>query len=349
LTAVPEAGFVFSEWTGDLTGSDNPATITMNADKTVTATFTDAPDQYMLTVEVAPEEGTVTLDPAGPTYDSGTTVTMTATAEAQWYFDVWAGDVANPYAGSTTTITMDADKTVTAKFFEDLNGDGIPDVQEVAGNVDLNGDGIPDIDQPEKIKSVNIEGGEFQMGVEIPEVGSNILYINSVKAVNPEDIPDPKNRPTDLPMGLISFELSLAVVIAPAPEVEVKVWMSAPATNNASWYKYSTIAGWNNYSDPDSGHAMFSDDRMHVDLILKDGDVNYGDADGAVNSIIIDPSGPGTKDRPHHDSSCCFIGTAASGSPFGGHAGILMIIAGCMLALAIGTYVTRQRRNMTQT
>ena len=125
--------------------------------------------------------------------------------------------------------------------------------------------------------------------------------------------------------------------------------MSEPAADNASWYKYSTIAGWNNYSDPDSGHAMFSDDRMHVDLILKDGDVNYGDADGAVNSIIIDPSGPGTKDRPHHDSSCCFIGTAASGSLFGGHAGILMIIAGCMLALAIGTYVTRQRRNMTQT
>jgi hypothetical protein len=41
LTATPATGFQFSDWGGDLTpqGGTNPATITMNANKTVTATF----------------------------------------------------------------------------------------------------------------------------------------------------------------------------------------------------------------------------------------------------------------------------------------------------------------------
>ena len=40
LTATPAAGFTFSGWSGDLTGSANPTTIIMNSNKTVTATFT---------------------------------------------------------------------------------------------------------------------------------------------------------------------------------------------------------------------------------------------------------------------------------------------------------------------
>jgi uncharacterized repeat protein (TIGR02543 family) len=40
LTATPDAGFVFSGWSGDLSGSTNPATITMDGNKNVTATFT---------------------------------------------------------------------------------------------------------------------------------------------------------------------------------------------------------------------------------------------------------------------------------------------------------------------
>ncbi len=39
LTATPAQGFLFSGWSGNLSGSANPATITMNANKTVTATF----------------------------------------------------------------------------------------------------------------------------------------------------------------------------------------------------------------------------------------------------------------------------------------------------------------------
>jgi len=39
LTATPASGYVFSGWSGDLGGSTNPTTITMDGNKIVTATF----------------------------------------------------------------------------------------------------------------------------------------------------------------------------------------------------------------------------------------------------------------------------------------------------------------------
>ena len=39
LTAVPSSGYAFYEWTGDVAGTENPTTITMNSDKGVTANF----------------------------------------------------------------------------------------------------------------------------------------------------------------------------------------------------------------------------------------------------------------------------------------------------------------------
>ncbi len=58
LTANPATGWSFSGWSGDLSGSTNPTTITMNGNKTVTATFT----QVMLVeitkaVAAGPDDG----------------------------------------------------------------------------------------------------------------------------------------------------------------------------------------------------------------------------------------------------------------------------------------------------
>jgi len=43
LTANPASGWEFSGWSGALTGSTNPTTVAMDADKSVTATFTEIP------------------------------------------------------------------------------------------------------------------------------------------------------------------------------------------------------------------------------------------------------------------------------------------------------------------
>jgi uncharacterized repeat protein (TIGR02543 family) len=50
VTATPAAGYAFAGWSGDLTGTANPATISMNANHAVTATFTANSTDSKLTV-----------------------------------------------------------------------------------------------------------------------------------------------------------------------------------------------------------------------------------------------------------------------------------------------------------
>ncbi|WP_299628382.1 InlB B-repeat-containing protein, partial [uncultured Tenacibaculum sp.] len=113
LTATPNAGYQFDGWSGDASGTTNPLTITMDADKTVTAVFSKI--QHTLTTNAT--NGTISRNPNTPiagTYDFGTDVVLTATPNAGYQFDGWSGDA----SGTTNplTITMDADKTVTAIF-----------------------------------------------------------------------------------------------------------------------------------------------------------------------------------------------------------------------------------------
>jgi hypothetical protein len=43
LTAVPNAGYIFSEWTGDISSTDNPVNVTMDSNKTISAHFIEEP------------------------------------------------------------------------------------------------------------------------------------------------------------------------------------------------------------------------------------------------------------------------------------------------------------------
>ncbi|MFC2090942.1 malectin domain-containing carbohydrate-binding protein [Bacteroidota bacterium] len=113
LEAVPEGGYTFTEWTGDLSGTENPTSITMDQDKSVTAEIAAIP-VYELNVEST--NGTVNLDPAGSSYFEGTVVTLTAVPDENYEFTEWAGDMSgmdNPY-----TLTMMADMNITATFSE---------------------------------------------------------------------------------------------------------------------------------------------------------------------------------------------------------------------------------------
>jgi len=118
LTATPASGWTFSGWSGALTGSTNPTTITMDAAKTVTATFTQI--TYTLTMAVSPGgSGTTTPAVGGHSYASGTSVPITATAATGYHFVNWTVSggtgVANP-TNASTTVSVDQNKTVTANF-----------------------------------------------------------------------------------------------------------------------------------------------------------------------------------------------------------------------------------------
>jgi uncharacterized repeat protein (TIGR02543 family) len=111
LTAEPNTHWSFSEWSGDLSGSANPQSITMTGDKSVTASFT--PDGYLLTISTD-GDGSVSRDPDRDVFFHGEMVTLTATPAPGWTFTGWSGDLSG--SAAVKTLTIDSDKNITATF-----------------------------------------------------------------------------------------------------------------------------------------------------------------------------------------------------------------------------------------
>jgi len=119
LTATPDAGYRFVEWTGDVdTIADVYAastTIIINGDYSVTANFVAI---YDLTIS-STEGGEVTTPGEGIfTYDKGTVVNLVAERDEGYRFVEWTGDVgtiADVYAVETT-ITTNGHYSITANF-----------------------------------------------------------------------------------------------------------------------------------------------------------------------------------------------------------------------------------------
>jgi len=122
LTASAANGFAFSNWSGAVSSTQNPLTFTMDAAKSVTANFVPAAaPTYTLALAVNPPgSGTIQADPApnaaGGTYVEGTVVTLTASANVNFAFTNFSGDVSSP--SNRVTIAMTANRSVTANFIE---------------------------------------------------------------------------------------------------------------------------------------------------------------------------------------------------------------------------------------
>jgi hypothetical protein len=111
IVADPAVGFEFDSWSGACTGTGN-CTVTMDAEKTVTANFRAI--TYDLTVNVAPEGGGTTTPAEGVhSYAIGTPVSVTAVPEDHYLFVGWTGDCTGSGA---CELTMDDAKEVTANF-----------------------------------------------------------------------------------------------------------------------------------------------------------------------------------------------------------------------------------------
>ncbi|MFQ5649716.1 MAG: Ig-like domain-containing protein [bacterium] len=122
LTATADDGWQFSSWSGDLSGSANPAAITMDADKQVTAIFATAgPQQVTLTVTTE-GSGSVALDPPGGVYDEGVQVQVAALPDAGWQFSTWGGDVDG--TEPVKTLIMSSDKSIVATFTQESGSGG---------------------------------------------------------------------------------------------------------------------------------------------------------------------------------------------------------------------------------
>jgi hypothetical protein len=138
VTATPDAGAGFDGFTGDLAGTTSPQPLTVDADKTVSGSFS-----LLFALTATPSgPGSVSLDPPGGLYPAGTSVTVTAVPGEAAAFTGWSGDLAG--ATNPESVHMDGAKSVTASFAP---------VHDVA--LDVTGSGSVALDPP---------GGSYPVG-----------------------------------------------------------------------------------------------------------------------------------------------------------------------------------------
>ena len=157
VTANPNIGYAFANWSGDLSGSVNPTNITMNGNKSVTANFVSVPT-YTLTTSAT--NGSITLNPPGGVYTTGTVVTVTANPNTGYAFGNWSGDLSGSV--NPTTITMNGNKSVTANF--SVLPPGSQNVLFVVGDAASNwGIGLGDSQPPPEFR-LHRAGGQRRVG-----------------------------------------------------------------------------------------------------------------------------------------------------------------------------------------
>jgi M6 family metalloprotease-like protein len=116
LTATPASGWVFSGWSGDLQGTNNPVTITINSNTTVTATFIVIPPTcYLLTLNHTGQGSDPVASPANSAgcstgqYVAGENIALNGAIPATgWQISSWSGTNNDAGTTGTNSVTMPA-------------------------------------------------------------------------------------------------------------------------------------------------------------------------------------------------------------------------------------------------
>jgi len=115
ITATPNSEYVFANWSNGST--DNPLSITVNSNQTVTANFEKR--KYPLTITIQ-GEGTVTEEIISSSkttteYNSGSSIRLTAIPSGEWNtFENWTGDIDSQT--SIIELLIDEPKNITVNF-----------------------------------------------------------------------------------------------------------------------------------------------------------------------------------------------------------------------------------------
>ncbi len=114
LTSTPSTGYEFKEWSGGITGTTNPISVTMNSNKSITGVFSKKTYPLNITFE---GEGTVTeeiITLKSNSYDYGTTVKLTPVPTEGWEFVEWSGDLTG--SDNPVQVTITDTKNITCTF-----------------------------------------------------------------------------------------------------------------------------------------------------------------------------------------------------------------------------------------
>ena len=172
LTAAAKDGYQFVKWSDEVT--DNPRSVTVDADATFTAVFEAIPvTKYTITVLSADEKaGSVT---GSGEYEEGEKVEIKATAATGYKFSKWNdGNTDNP-----RTITVTADATFIASFAEE----SIPEPTKYTITVKSADETMGDV----KGNGTYAEGSDIQISA-IPNKGYEFVEWDDHNTDNPRDI-----------------------------------------------------------------------------------------------------------------------------------------------------------------
>lgn len=210
---------------------------------------------------------------------------------------------------------------------DDLDGDGVPDAQEVGFEVDLDENGVPDQSQDE-IKSALTSAGDALVSLKSPPA-EGFIETFKTSVSNPNDSSSAMGL--QFPMGLVHFKLA---VPNPGDTATVVIYFSEALPEGLAWYKYTPAKGWHSYAE----HATIAADGKSVTVELQDG--GFGDADGVVNGMIVDPSGVGYVTVANTTSPTAVVSSGEGGGGTGGGGGGCFIgTAGSMIQGAVWHYL----------
>jgi len=240
LTATPAAGYVLIGWSGDLSGPPtNPPTITMDADKTVTATFTALPT-YTLTPS-ASLWGTITPNTVQTVLQGGSTTFAMVPTAGYHIANVSVDGVSQGIVSSYTFTNVTSNHTISARFEQEKKQTVI--VLQIGNSMfTVNGRSIA-LDSPPVIKNgrtlvpiraiiealggtVGWDGTTRKATVTLGSatielwIGKNAAKVNgvntSIDAANAKVVPEIISSRTMLPLRFVSENLGCSVVWADA-------------------------------------------------------------------------------------------------------------------------------------
>ena len=111
LSATAGSGWSFSDWSGDLLGTNATTNVSIDGNKVITGTFTQ--DAYTLTANTN-GSGSVIVSPAQASYTYGDIVSIQAVSDPGYALQTWSGDLSGNGVGQTMII--DSNKSITALF-----------------------------------------------------------------------------------------------------------------------------------------------------------------------------------------------------------------------------------------
>ncbi len=155
VTATPDAGWEFSNWSGDLSGNTNPTSIITDSDKNITASFSI--QSFSITASASPVAGG-TISGAG-NYNFGQTVTLVASPAIGYHFVNWTESGTVVSADTNYSFSATASKNFTANF--ELNSHTISLSGNPPDGNTLTGDGVYDYGQTANINALPEQGYTF--------------------------------------------------------------------------------------------------------------------------------------------------------------------------------------------